>query len=425
MNDRAPARAPARREFLRASLAAAAWAAVAAPRASHARIPGANDRIHIGIIGCGGMGTHHVNRYRNLAEDPRYNIALAAVCDIYKPRLARAVEQSGGARGFHDYRKMLDLPDLDAVLIATPDHWHARMAIDALEAGKDVHVEKPMTLTWEEARDLWRTAERTGRIVQVGAEGCSDDLLWRGRELIEAGQLGKIVWSTGGVFRNNKHGDWNYDVEPECTPDTLDWDAFLGPAPKRPFDPERFFRYRKYWDYSGGLAHDLLAHILSGLLICLKPQFPRRVMASGGIYVHHDRETPDTFHVMLDYPGDHSVSLFTTQTTEEGIDFVIRGEHASLRLDESGGHENSTLILKPEREFAEGRERQVFTRRPRPDHDENWIACMRSREAPVFDARMGYQVMVALDLANRSWREGKMMLFDPEREEMRWQNGVV
>lgn len=410
-----------RRGFLRSSMgAAAALGVVPGARAiasSRRKIIGANDRIHIGVIGCGGMGTHHVNRYTEMSQDPKYNIGVVAVCDIYKPRLERAAAR-GGAKPFHDYRDLLENGGVDAVIIATPDHWHARMSIDAMEAGKDVHVEKPMTLYWQEAREVYRTAKRTGAVVQVGAEGCSDDLLWRAREIIRQGGIGKLLWSTGGVYRNVKGGDWNYPIDPDCSPDNLDWEAFLGPAPRRPFDPERFFRYRKYWDYSGGLAHDLLAHILSGLMIPLGPSFPRRVMAAGGIYVHHDRDVPDTFHMMVDYPGDHTVTLFATQATEEGIDFVIRGQEASLRLADEEDHADTKLVLKPERAFAEGRVQQVFTRRPRPDHDANWLECIRTRGTPACHVKLGYMVMVALDLANQSWRQGKMMRFDPKKEEV-------
>jgi len=395
-----------RRKFIKGSAALGA-SIIAAPAVSRAL--GANARINIGFIGCGGMGTHHIRRYKQLSNDPKLNIAVVAVCDVYEPRLQRARELSG-ARAFHDYRQMLQMKNLDAVLIATPDHWHAKMSIDAMEAGKDVHVEKPMTLYLDEAKAMAQVAKRTQRIVQVGAEGASRDRYWQARKLVRSGALGKLIWSTGGVYRNIPGGDWNYPIDSAANPSNLDWDAFLGPAPRRPFSRERFFRYRKYWDYSGGLAHDLLSHTLAGLQVAIGAQFPCRVMASGGIFAHHDRETPDTFHVMADFPTDHTISLFCTQATRRGVDFEVRGEEASLTF------EDDTTVVRPEPPFSTNRREIRVKPQPRSDHDVNWIECIRSRKPPQYHVEMGYRAMVILCLANRSWREKKMMLFDPKTE---------
>ncbi len=375
------------------------------------QVMGANDRINIGFIGCGGMGTHHVRRYTELSKNPEMNIATVAVCDVYEPRLRRAKEISGG-KAFHDYHTMLEMKDLDGVLIATPDHWHAKMSIDAMKAGKDVHVEKPMTLYLGEAKEMAAVARQTKRIVRVGAEGASKDRYWQARKLVQGGVLGKLIWSTGGVYRNVPGGDWNYPIDPNASPSNLDWKRFLGPAPERPFDRERFFRYRKYWDYSGGLAHDLLSHTLAGLQVAIGAEFPTRVMASGGIFAHHDRETPDTFHVMADFATEHTISLFCTQATEQGVEFEIRGQEGSLTFDED------TVVVRPERPYAEGKRERRVESQPRSDHDVNWIECIRSRKLPHYNAEMGYRAMVILCLANRSWREKKMMLFDPETEKV-------
>lgn len=395
-----------RREFIKGSAALGAGV-LAAPALGLAR--GANDRVNIGFIGCGGMGASHIRDYKELSKTPRLNIAVVAVCDVYKPRLQRARELSGG-RAFHDYREMLEMKDLDGVLISTPDHWHAKMSIDAMEAGKDVHVEKPMTLYLDEAKEMAQVAKRTARIVQVGAEGASQDQYWQARKLVRGGALGKLIWSTGGVYRNVPGGDWNYPIDPNANPSNLNWQAFLGPAPRRPFSRERFFRYRKYWDYSGGVAHDLLSHILAELQVALGAEFPSRVMASGGIFAHHDRETPDTFNVMADFPTKHTISLFCTQATKRGVDFEIRGEEASLTF------EGSTAVVRPEPPFARKRREIRVKAQPRSGHDVNWIECIRSRKQPHYHVGMGYKAMVILCLANRSWPEKKMMLFDPSTE---------
>lgn len=409
-----------RRDFLKQSAAVAGVAvgASAVTRRAHARVLGANERIRLGVIGCGGLGYHfHIPKTLELSRDPRWNVELSAVCDIYEPRKQAAKERSG-AELFHDYRDMLEGDTVDGVIIVTPDHWHHRMALDAMEAGKDIHLEKPMTLYWEEAKEVYETAERLKRIVQVGAEGTSRDVWWQARRAIQRGAIGKVVWATGGVYRNVPEGDWNYPIDAKCSPETLDWERFLGPAPKRPFDPERYFRYRKYWDYSGGLAHDLLAHALSALQTCLGAEFPSRVSAAGGIYCHPDRETPDTFHMMVEYPSRYVTTLFCTQTTERGVEMAIRGEKATITFDRDPDNRRSRVYVTPEPPFADRLEKQVIEEEPRMGHDENFIHCMRTREQPHCDPLTGYRVMVPLALAVRSWREGKMFTFDPERQEV-------
>lgn len=414
-----------RRDFLKRSAAAAGALAAggyassrSATAAPTGRAIGANERIRLGIIGCGSLGfNHHIPTIKNLSRDKALNVDLAAVCDIYEPRKQRA-KKASGAELFHDYREMLDRDDIHGVIIVTPDHWHAKMALDAMEAGKDVHVEKPMTLHWEEAKAVYEASQRLKRVVQVGAEGTSRDIYWQARKLVEAGRLGKLVWVSGGVYRNNPEGDWNYPIDPACTPETLDWDAFLGPAPKRPFSPERYFRYRKYWDYSGGVAHDLIAHVLSHLQTSVGPEFPRRISAAGGIYVHHDRETPDTFSMQVEYPSGYMATLFCTQTTKQGVDMVIRGERAAITFDSPKDRHNAKVVLTPEDPYADQVEPLTVPSQPRVDHDRNFIECMRTRETPHCSALTGYKVLVALDLANRSWREGRMFTFDPEKQEI-------
>lgn len=414
-----------RRTFLTQTAATAAGFAAAKTALAQTPAPAekttgrrnANDRIRIGLIGCGGLGfDFHIPKLMSMSADPKLNVQLAAVCDIYEPRKLRA-KQKSGAELFHDYRKMLEKPDIDAVVIVTPDHWHAKMALDAMEAGKDVHVEKPMTLHWEQAKQVYETSERLGRVVQVGAEGTSRDMYWQARKLIAGGAIGKLVWVSGGVYRNDPNGDWNWPMDPDCSPKNLDWDAFLGPAPKRPFEPERYFRFRKFWDYSGGVAHDLIAHVLAATQIAIGAEFPTRVSAAGGIYVHHDRETPDTFTMQVEYPGDYLCTFACTQTTEQGDRLIIRGNKATIRFS-SHGKSPGQVLLTPEKPYEKELEDQAVDEQPRVDHDVNFIECMRSRSKPHYDALTGYKAMVALDLAVRSWKEGKMFRFDPQRQEI-------
>lgn len=402
-----------RRDFLKGSAATGAavglgllgsQVAMAAPQ-----VLGANDRILLGVIGCGGKGTSHLRNLVEMSKTPENKQAVVAVCDIYEPRKQRAKEICGGDL-YHDYRKMLERPDIDAVVIATPDHWHARQAIEAMEAGKDVYLEKPITYTWQEAREVAETTARTGRVLQVGAQSCSDDRWWKANKLIKDGAIGKVLWTSGSFCRNSTRGEWNYPIDEAASPDNLDWQAFLGSAPKRSFDKERFFRWRKYWDYSGGIATDLFYHLLSHLQVALGPEFPKRVSAGGGIYIQHDRDVPDTFHMIIDYPTDHSVVLCSSMANGQGVPELIRGHEATMYFEGPG------IVIRPEDEFKDQRQLSEVARETRLGHMENFLDCVRTRNKPHLDADTAYKVMVAIALGVESYRKEKVMRFDPGRE---------
>jgi len=403
-----------RRNFLKTSTASAAAVGLSTAL-SYRNVLGANGRINVGVIGCGGMGSHHLRRLVNASEAGELNVKVIAVCDIYEPRKLRAKETCGGT-AYHDYRKLLDNKDIDVVWIAVPDHWHARMSIDAMEAGKDIYCEKPMTRYWHEAKEVYRTVLRTRRVMQIGSQGCSDNSWKQAHELIKEGKIGKLVWAQTSIGRNSKAGDWCYHVDVDAGPHNLDWNAFLGSAPKRPFDPERFFRWRKYWDYSGGIATDLFSHVLHALIKAIGPEFPRRVVAGGGVYVHKDRETPDTFHMIADYPGEYSVVVVSSQANEQGLPVVIRGHEATMYL--SGGN----ISIRPERIYAEDREELTVKVKPVGDvlaaHHRNFLECVRTREWPNCNAELGYKVAVAYLLSVECYRENKVKLFDPVKEDV-------
>jgi predicted dehydrogenase len=333
-----------------------------------------------------------------------------AVCDIYEPRKERAKELSKGDV-YHDYRKLLERPDIDAVVIASPDHWHARQAIDAMGAGKDVYLEKPMTYTWKEAKQVAETVKRTGRVLQVGAQSCSDDRFWKANQLIEQGAIGKVLWTSGGYCRNSVGGEWNYKIDEDASPANLDWKAFLGSAPKRSFDKERFFRWRKYWDYSGGIATDLFYHVLSHLQIALGPEFPKRVSAGGGIYVQRDRDVPDTFHMIIDYPSDHTVVLCSSMANKQSVPELIRGHEATMYFEGPG------IVVRPEEEFKDKHQELTVAREARLGHMENFLECIRTRNTPHLDADTAYKTMVAIALGVESYRKEKVMRFDSEKED--------
>ncbi|MEW6360151.1 MAG: Gfo/Idh/MocA family oxidoreductase [Planctomycetota bacterium] len=397
-----------RRGFLRTS--AGVGAGVTA--VFHAKdVLGANDRINMGVIGVGGMGGGHLQRLVEWSETGVEKIKVIGVCDIYEPRKERAQKICGG-KVFHEFEEMVQWKELDAVVIATPDHWHAPISIAAMEAGKDVYCEKPMTRYWEEAKKVAEVQERTGRVFQCGAQGSSDDAWWQARKLLQEGAIGKLIWSQAGAFRNCPTGDWNYHVETNATPKNLDWDRFLGSAPKRPFDPERYFRFRKYWDYSGGLATDLLYHSMGPFQVAFGTEFPCRVVASGGNYVHFDREVPDTYHTLVDFPSGHTLALFSTQASETGLPVMIRGQEATIHFESPG------LVVRPEKPFSDKRKELRIQRQPRANHMSNFIECVRTRKTPHLDAKKAYAAMVAIALGVESYRQKKVMLFDPEKEQL-------
>jgi len=264
-----------RRRFLKTT---AAVAGVAAP------LIGANDRIRIGHIGVGGNGTGMLRRIVRRSSELA-DVEAAAVCDVYSRHRERARRIAGleSKDVYVDYHELLGRDDIDAVLIATPDHWHSRMAIDAMKAGKDVYLQKPMTLTVNEARDTAAAARQHQRVLQVGSQYLSDMRYRVAHDMIEAGEIGDLLWAQSNYSRNSLVGEWNYYVDEEASPRTIDWTRWIGPAPKRPFSAERFFRWRKYWDYSGGIATDLFYHFLGPLVYAMNAGFPTRVTGAGGI----------------------------------------------------------------------------------------------------------------------------------------------
>lgn len=405
-----------RRGFLRRAAAGAAVLGMARWSVrSRARMLGANERIALGIIGCGGMGMYHLSELVKRREEKK-DIEIVGVCDVYRKRKEEAGQRSG-AQIYHHYRDLLAREDLDAVCIATPDHWHAQMALDAMRAGKDVYLEKPMTLTFAEAKEVARIAAQTQRVIQVGAQGSSEDQYWKARQAIAEGWLGKVVWSQASYSRNSKEGEWNWPIDPDASPETVDWNLWLGPAPKRPWDPDRFFRFRKYWDYSGGVVTDLLYHRLAELSTALGREFPHRVVCTGGLWVQtNDREVPDTVLMSVDYPSQHSVSLFSSTANEQGLPTLIRGHQATLHF---GGNHIRIVADGPFKDDFQAQHDKTTLRIPteqREDHWSNFLRCVRTRETPHLDAPSGYRVMTAIAMAVQSYRQNKMLFFDPARE---------
>ncbi len=390
-----------RREFLGATALSAA------------RVLGANDRINVGIIGVGGMGFGHVKMLK-----PRTDVQITAISDIYTKRKQRAKDFLGLTDKdiHHDYKDLLARSDVDAVFVVTPDHWHYRMAMDALDAGKDVYVQKPMAYRIEEAKSMAERVKKTGRVLQVGSQYASEPQYFRAREAVAQGLIGKPLWAQGTYCRNTFHGEWNYEIDAEGIEDNIDWKRFLGSAPKRAFSQDRYFRWRKYWDYSGGIATDLLYHRLVPFLVALGPQFPLRVSSNGGIYVHKDREVPDTISTTIEYP-DFQVVMSSTMAADlpgAHITPVIYGHEGTIEF------RGKELVITPEPIYAKsGRtEQRIPAETPNLHitHMENFFDCMRSRKPPNLNADFGYRAMVAIGLGVEAYRESRQLCFDPISE---------
>jgi len=295
-----------------------------------------------------------------------------------------------------------------------------------------------MCHTLDEAKKLIDTARESKRIVQVGSQTTSADQWWKAKKAIADGMIGKMIMSQGSYHRNSIEGEWNWPIEPNAGPngkgdDYIDWRAWLGPAPKRPWDPDRFFRFRKYWDYSGGIATDLFFHVVAPLNICWdKPQFPTRVVASGGIYAFHDREVPDTFHLLAEYPEGHSLVLSSSMANSQHIPGLIRGHEGTLVMVEHGMFERYSpyLTVKPEivrlsdsdekgpfPDYKYGKE-EVRIPVEQSDmmmaHVGNFLHCMRTREKPHLDVETAAHAQVLISLAVDSYRDNKVKYWDAE-----------
>lgn len=393
---------------------------------SATRVAGAGERIRVGLIGVGNIGTRHLQR-RLLPMMRRDGILdVVAASDIYDRAKFRARELIGlSARDVHHaYEDLLARDDVDAVVIATPDHWHARMAIDAMRAGKDVYLEKPMSRTIAEARAIAATARETGRILQVGSQWVSDPAYREARDMIRAGLTGPVVMAQSSYSSNHASGVWQYYVDEEADPSTVDWKRFLGGAPAQPFSGERFFRWRKYWDFSGGIGTDFLYHRLSPLLFAVGPRFPERVSGHGGIYLFPNREVPDTYSTTIEY-GDMVINLVGScgsQASNVLHGPAIFGQRASISMSPGLVEARPEGIYVEEFHRRTGNDRvriEVDNRdqqKARTAHMLDFLQCVRSRDKPIFDAYFGYQVMVAINLGVDSYRAGKLMSFDPQTE---------
>lgn len=410
-----------RRQFVGRTAQLALTASLAAPYVS-ARVLGANDRIGVGFIGVGGRGSGHLGVVQKLIESGE-NLRIAAVCDAYRYRLDQAA-QATKSKPYMKHLELLANPAVDVVLVATPDRRHVPIAMDALRAGKDIYCEKPMG-HWSQfplCRQFAEETARLKRVVQVGNQGNSSPAWSKVRELIQQGAIGRLQHIQAGFYRD---GDWGERMpipDPEAKPGPeLDWEAFLGDAPKVPFTVERFFSWRRYLDYAGGPCTDLFPHVLTPFVSEAGLNYPSLAVASGGIfkYTTYDREVPDTFNMCVDYPEKASVVLACTLANGYVTEPAIRGDEGTLTLQDVGswdaGFSSITVIPKNgSPKIVPGARIEATSA-----HWRNFIHCVRTREKPVSDVEFALKVQAAMCMAMLGFIHKKVARFDLQKKEIK------
>lgn len=382
-----------RRRFLLAG--GAAFAAGAAP----------SDQVVLGVIGSGGRGTFVMGVFQKETA-----VRVGAICDVYEPNLERALSEAkkagGGApKAYRNYKELLDDKDINAVLIATPEHWHHRMVLDALAAGKDVYVEKPLCQTPEQGAELVAAEEKSKRIVQVGMQRRSYDLYLEGRKIVADGTLGNV--------RMVRSWWLNSGLGPQATKldGRLDWEQWQGPAKRREFDPDRFRNWRLYSDYAGGIVADQGAHVFDGIHLLMNASYPLAVTASGGRPHKPGVDTSEAVVAMAEYPEDF-LGIFTinyaamryknrndqlNQLDGDKARMDIGREDCKVYLQ---GAEDAPAIAKTS-QFGFGRATDL--------HVANFLACVRSRQTPTAPMRVAFPAALVVQMANLSLKQGRRM----------------
>jgi predicted dehydrogenase len=412
-----------RREFIRSTAhgVAALSVASAAPFVARGQVRGANERIGVGFIGVGGRGMSHVQTVKRLIQAGEA-LQIVAVNDAWQFRREEAAKQTG-AKAYRRHMDLLADATVDVVCVATPDRLHVPQALDAIRAGKDVYCEKPMG-HWSQtalSRQFYQETKQLKRVVQIGNQGNSSPAWKKVGELIRQGAIGRVRHVQAGFYRK---GDWGERMPiPDRTArpgPELDWEGFLGDAPKVPFTVDRFFSWRKYLDYAGGPCTDLFPHVFTPFVSALGVKFPALAVASGGIfqYTTYDREVPDTFNMCLDYPEKLSVVVAGTLSNASPTEPAIRGEEGTITLQNPGewntGFDSLTVLpLKGEKQVIQAGKMDATY-----PHWQNFIQCVRSREKPASDVEFGYQVQVALNMAMLSLLRKKVATFDFEKQEI-------
>lgn len=416
-----------RREFIKTSAASAVSSGVALQGSTvSSRVLGANDRIVVGVIGPGRQGQ---GNQKGLLRQK--DVEVAAVCDVYTPNLMKAAEISPQAEKYTDFRRILDRKDIDVVMIATPDHWHALQMVMACQAGKDVYVEKPISLTIDEGHKMVQAARKYNRVVQVGTQQRSGVHFQKVVDIVRSGKIGKIsfvrTWNYG-----NQYPEGIGSPPDSAPPPDLDWDMWLGPAPKVPFNPNRFgvvpnnFSYfRCFWDYAGGMMTDWGIHLLDIVQWAMNVDYPQAVSASGGkFYLQDNRETPDTLLATYEYPG--FVCTYENRVCNghpvngHGYGIMFHGTEGTLFVDREGFE-----IIPEKRRDKDNKQvdrmeamKEKGSNNQHETHVRNFVECVKSRQKPISDIEIGHRSSSAAILGNIAYRTRRRIVWDGKIEQI-------
>jgi len=410
-----------RREFIRTVTAATAATAL-----SYSRILGANERVRLGLIGCGSRGVGDMLNFLKLG-----NVDVTALCDVYGDQIDRAKKDAPSGKTFKDHRHVLDMREVDVALIAVPDHWHAAIAIDALNAGKDVYIEKPLTLRIDEGPAIVKAARINNRICQVGMQQRSGKhYLQAKQEYFDTGKLGKITlartWWHGNSFHLRKA-----PASLQTLPATLDWPRFLGPVAWRDWDPQQYYNWRAYLDFGGGQVTDLFTHWIDVVHMFMGQDIPVAASACGGVYQYRDgRTAPDTINVLLEYPSPFTATFEATLVpgiTGEGIEFcgtegrltITRRRFEYYTVPRAAAPGAVPVTATPAGPTGPPPAAVVqATGSLDQDHMQNFLDCVRSRKLPNGDVLIGHRSAQASHLGNLAYVEKRRINFDPVREQI-------
>ncbi|MBO0797749.1 MAG: Gfo/Idh/MocA family oxidoreductase [Blastocatellia bacterium] len=407
-----------------------------------------NERIAIGFIGVGARAQQVMAEVLNTP-----GFELVAFCDAYQGRIQRATERTGGrAQVYKNHHELLAAPGIDAVYIGTPDHLHKEHAIAALEAGKDVYIEKPLTYKIDDGLEIIAAVKKSGRILQVGSQNISTPLQLKAREIVKSGRLGQITMIRTTTNRNTPGGAWIYPIPPDANEQTVNWQMFEGVSPKHPFSLERFFRWRCYREYSGGIATDLLVHTMTTIHFVMGAEAPACVVAAGDLYRWKDsRNVPDTLNALLQYPEGFTVNLsatFNNQSSEHGIE--ILGTKGTLTIGreltitpEEPIDDNSWVVASWSRALEEayykspkvrdteepqrwdpktvqtGETWRGLGRDSTALHLERFQKAVKERSQPVEDVFAGHRAAAVAHMINASASQKKPIFWDRSRDNVK------
>jgi predicted dehydrogenase len=371
----------------------------------------ANDRIRVGVIGTGGRARGLMTLLNKLPGNE-----MVAVCDVYEPRLLQAAEIAGANAGtFTDYRRILDDRQIDAVVIGTPDHWHKSIALDAVAAGKDVYVEKPVSHDIGEGAEMVKAIEASKQIVQTGTQQRSWDHWVLGKQIVDSGRLGQITFVQTYWYQHATAGNYR-----AVSLDKLDWKRWLGPAPDQPFRPERFYQWRHFWDFGGGCLTDLMTHWIDVVHWYMDVEAPLSAAAAGHNYNIKLWEAPDTVTATLEFPRNFMTAYlgtYVSKVDDGGLEF--RGDKGTLKIDRA-----RLAFYRDDAAWAPGThtpEPEIFVRSSGDGtltHLANWLDCIRTRKTPNAHIRVGHQAARTAHLANAALRAGRKVRWDAKGEKI-------